>query len=173
MNPVVEKILSAGLIDRTVVSMFEKSGALPEGSSEKVKEGMINASRTALREFADELYELITEEQDKAAELRETVLDLKSLKWPVEIHIQDGDELRQVFSTVLYLRAMQDLSGRYYVRTQDVNKDDLVPGMHVIKYDSVGGKDKVSREIINEVREMFVDDKPVCYLISTNPEPQK
>ena len=165
MNPVVEKILESGLIDKTVVAMMEKSGALPEGSSEKVKESLTNASRAVLRDFTDELYELISKEHDKAAQLRETLLDLRTLRWPVDLSIQavDGEG---TYKTVGHLRAMVDTGGHYYARIQDIGKNDIVPGFHLVRYTE---DNKVQREMVLETREMYLDDKPVCYLITTGP----
>lgn len=167
MNTVVEKIIESGLIDKTVIQLLEKSGAVPEGTSDLVKGNMLNASRATLREFADELYDLISKENNKAAQLRETVLDLKSLSWPVDLSLQSKSDETGLFKTRCFLKAMIDHQGKYYIRVTDADTKELVPGNHLVRYHE---SNKILREVITEVREMYLDDKQVCFMVTTVPE---
>lgn len=169
MNPVVEKILESGLIDKAAVELLEKSGALPEGSSQKVSETMLDASRATLRQFADDLFDLIEKEQEKAGQLRETVLDLGSLRWPVDLALQAKSEDTGLYRTQLFLKAMVDHQGHYYIRTQDVALHDLVPGRHLVRYHE---SNKIIREVIDSAIELYLNDKQICFLVTVSPEPK-
>jgi len=169
MNPVVDMVLESGLIDKAAVELLEKSGTLPEGSSDKVKETILDASRATLRQFADDLFDLITKEHDKAAQLRETVLDLRTLRWPVDLSLQAINPETGNYKTQSFFKAMVDHQGRYYVRTQDSTLQDLMPGRHLVRYHE---SNKILREVIETAREMYLDDKQVCYLVTTVPEPK-
>lgn len=159
MNPLTEKVLQSGLIDKAMVEMMEKMGFLPEGASDKVKEDALkNAPLASLHKLADEMAYLL----EKEHELRETHLGLKTLKWPAVISVEDkGGSV-----IVKYLQCMMDEMGRYYVRFADVKKEWFIPGYILTRMNGKQGEH--TREEITEVQPLFIDDKPICYQVSVN-----
>lgn len=164
MNPLTEKVLRSGLIDKAMVELLEKSGSLPEGSTDKVKEDALkDASIGVLTRLADDMAVLMEREQ----KIRETYLDLKNLKWPAVIWIGTSSGASRASGP---FTAMMDGMGRYFIRFQDAKKEDFVIGAPVRRE---RGQEIVvdgPEEILSECQVLYVDQKPVCYQLSVASE---
>lgn len=166
MSELTDKILKSGLVDEATAQLMERWGYLPEGAAELTKhEELKNATREKLVEFA----EAVGEEVDKHRRLKETMLDLNQLRWPVLIKsIRGQTELgRQAWLTG-GITAVVDRMGRYYFRPQDIQPGWLVPG-NTLEFDK---NDTTSRRIlfmtqtILEVTELFVGEDVAAIQVS-------
>lgn len=155
MNELTSKILASGLVDEAMAKIMEHWGYLPEGMSELVhKAELTNATREQLIAFAEK----VGDEVDKARRLKETMLDLNQLRWPVETTVYD-EKLGEVFTDAK--SALIDRMGRYYFRPQDITTAQLVPGRRLFRK---GGP--LDGETILEVTELFVDDQVAAIQVS-------
>lgn len=133
MSDLSKKILESGLIDEATARMMEKWGVLDEGSADLAKKATLkDATREELIQFAED----IGEEVDKQRRLKETMLDLNHLRWPVKLSLAPprGLEGRPVGS----FTAVVDRMGRYYFRPQEVRafEKDLIPGRQLMNEDA-------------------------------------
>ncbi len=165
MKSLTEKILKSGLIDKHTAQIMERWGQLPEGASDIVQE---NALENATKEQLARLAEEIAEEVETESRIKETSLDLNTLRWPKTVRRivrpnREAGALSTVGSIIAYdLSAVVDRMGRFYFRAQDVIKEWFVPGF-VIEHD-IAGK-PVSNEIL-EVTELFVGETIVAIQVS-------
>jgi hypothetical protein len=169
MKPLTEKILRSGIIDRHTAEYMERLGMLPEGASEQVREDALRGATVAqLTKLADEL----TDEVVKANVMRETVLDLERLRWPVSVNIRfykkDAGKTLQV-SIRECITGVIDRQGRYYFRFQDVDQKWFVPG-YVLEKVSTTKLGSIRKETILESQVLYVDEQPVCIQVSTQSE---
>lgn len=170
MKPIVETILRSGLVDKHTVEMMEKWGNLPEGAADLVQEDALkHATKAQITNLVEEIAELV--ESDKA--IKETQLDLGSIRWPafvkrIERPLEEGTgphelALRKTVSTIARdIPAIIDRMGRLYFRTQDVHEEWLVPG-YLIEREVRG---VVVSEQINEVTPLFVDETCIAWQVS-------
>lgn len=151
-NPLAEKILKSGLIDKATASLMEKFGLLEEGASDTVNEDNL---KNATREKLEEITETLAEEIEKQHALRETYLDLERLRWPAVVNVLSGE-------TVLHeaVSAVVDRQGRYYFRFQDVDLEWFCPGRFLSK---VGNG---SPETIIESQVLYIEEKPVAVQVA-------
>lgn len=153
MSQLTEKILRSGLVDKHTAALMEKYGLLEEGSTEKVNEDALKgATRVQLEKLAEDL----AVEAERELALKETMLDLNQIRWPVAVMIKS--ELGKLH--VDPITALVDRMGRYYFRPQDVSYDMLIPGFHLIV--SPRAKDVT----ITEVQELFVGDQVAAIQVS-------
>lgn len=161
MKPIVEKVLASGLIDRSMVEYLEKLQMLPEGSADLVREDAFkNATRAHMIGLAEEL----AAEVEKEHRIRETSLDLASIRWPVVVDIYRPipDGLDGVAHDV---GGVIDRMGRLYFRVEDAAESWFVPG-YIIR--RLSKKDAAGvRSIILEKQLLYVGDEPICWQIST------
>jgi endonuclease III-like uncharacterized protein len=149
VSEITDKVLRSGLIDRHTAELMERYGMLPEGSADKTK---AEVTREQMGKLAEDLSAAVEREHM----LRETSLDLDRLRWPAVVSILSGGQV-----VVRNLHSIIDRHGRYYFRTQDVNKDWFIPGRILERQ---GGDDK---ELIVEVSPLYVGEDVVCYQVST------
>jgi len=159
MKPIIEKVLSSGLVDRSTAQLMEKWGYLPEGSADKTKEDALkNATHEVLTNLANDL----ATEVEKEHALRETYLDLERLKWPVSFtgiyKPRPGQD--EVIAGTSSLIAVVDRMGRYYFRIQDVKEEWFVPGYLIMK-----GAEK---EKILQAQILYIGDQGVCIQVTTD-----
>lgn len=171
MKPLTEKILKSGIIDKHTAALMEHYGMLPEGATEKVNEDALKgATQAQLVKLADDLMD----EVERANALRETVLDLERLRWPVEVKAirghRPGDPLtdKSIFIAGGIVGVI-DRQGRYYFRIQDVNEEWFVPGYEMERNVTVDGrKIEFRKETILEAQKLFIDDNPVCIQVTAS-----
>lgn len=150
MNSIVEKVLSSGLIDRSMAELMEKYQLLPEGAAEQVKD----ATREQMTKIVNEVVEL----SEKDHIVKETRFDLERLRWPARIHTSMPSTPNKQHSP--WLDVVVDRMGRYYVRMQDFKEEWFIPGF--LLYPS----GQPVQEIL-EVQKLFIDETPVCVQIAT------
>lgn len=163
MKPIVEKMLSSGLVDKATARIMEQWGFLPEGSVDKTKEDALKgATRSELVRLAEDL----ATEVEKAHAMRETSFDLDRIRWPAEISVISvtGEFLAQALTCVV------DRMGRYYFRIQDVKKEWFVPGFTLKRKVQDGVLSTFQSEMIVESQVLFVDEQAVCMQVSTKKE---
>lgn len=157
MKPIVEKVLSSGLVDKATAELMEQWGYLPAGASEKVDEDKLkNATQETLHKLANDL----AVEVEKEHALRETYLDLERLKWPAAVDAILQPALGQPVTLSSNLMSMVDRMGRYFFRIQDVNPDWFVPGYLLRR----NGND----EKILQAQILYIGDKGVCVQVTTD-----
>lgn len=157
MKPIVEKVLSSGLVDKATAQLMEMWGYLPEGSVEKVDENKLeNATKEQLTQLANDL----AVEVEKEHALRETYLDLERLKWPTIVqHISKpvGELTVQLANDLV---ALVDRMGRYYFRIQDVQQEWFVPGYTMRR---ASGPEKILQAQV-----LYVGEQGVCMQVTTD-----
>jgi hypothetical protein len=164
MNELMKKILESGLVDEATAKLMEKWQALPEGSAELTQGRAVRLSEET-QEVLTKFAEGVGYEVEKQRKLRETVLDLQQLKWPVNAMIVDprGD-------VRTFVSGLMDRFGRYYFRPQDVMKEWFVPGFtlcrQVANAPSVLGPGTLSETIL-EVTELYAGDEVIAIQVST------
>jgi hypothetical protein len=172
MRPLTRKILESGLIDVATATLMERWGALPEGAAALAADKTIEtATRAQLVRMADE----IGEEAEKALKLRESLLDLDKIKWPVHLSIyKPTSRVGLEFSSADILlgdrvetniTAVIDRAGRYYFRPSDIQSNSLIPGYVIVREHRQG-----FFETILEVTELFVGSDVAAIQVSTNRE---
>jgi hypothetical protein len=166
MSDITDKLLKSGLIDQATASLMEKWGSLPAGSTELVREGVLE--RMTKREL-ESLAESIAVSVEREVKLKETQLDLDKMRWPVTaISIRGrpkGDPELPINSRRFIkggLTAMVDRMGRYYFRIQDVKEEWFVPGS-VMETPVEGG---LKTETIADSQVLYVGDEKVCIQVS-------
>ncbi len=167
MKPIVETVLKSGLIDRSMASLMEHFGMLPEGSAEQTNEGALEgAGREKLLKVAEDIASAIEREH----QVRETALDLERMRWPAIVGLavrrtDDYGDVEQADYRFLLtdLPAAVDRMGRYFFRVKDIPDDKcLVPGNAIIK--KVNGKNVA--ELILQSQQLFLGENPVCWQVS-------
>lgn len=158
LKPVQKKILSSGLIDRSMAELMEKWGNLPSGSASLVPKD--DAFKNATREFLYKFSEDLAGEVEKEHVLRETYLDLKMIRWPAVVTVNSTTEA----IVALNLAAVVDRMGRYYFRIQDVDKEWFVPGFTISTMSNM----KKFAETILESQILYDGSVPVCIQVSTS-----
>jgi len=157
MKPIVEKVLSSGLVDKATAKMMETWGYLPEGAADKVNEDKLkNATLETLTNLANDL--AVAVEQEHA--LRETYLDLERIKWPASIEGIYQPMAGQPVELARNLTAVVDRMGRYYFRIQDVAQEWFVPGYLLCH--------KGRNEKILQAQILYVGDQGVCMQVTTD-----
>jgi hypothetical protein len=155
---IVEKVLRSGLVDKATATLMEQWGYLEPGASEKVNEGALEgATKETLNKLANDL----ASEVERQYILKETILDLERIRWPVDIDNithANGDRVTG------NLKAVIDRMGRYYFRFEDVSEGMFVPGF-ILERKLTGPFN--SRETILEKQILYIDDVPVCVQVST------
>lgn len=152
MSQLTEKILRSGLVDKHTAALMEKYGLLEEGSTEKVNEDALKgATRAQLERLAEDL----AVEAEREFALKETMLDLSQLRWPVTVRV-NSDGVKSA-----PMSALIDRMGRYYFRPQDVNKSWFVPGYSI-------DRDGYLPQTIIESTELFVGDQVVAIQVSVS-----
>jgi hypothetical protein len=153
MSDLSRKILESGLIDETTARMMEKWGVLDEGSADLAKKATLkDATREELIQFAED----IGEEVDKQRRLKETMLDLNHLLWPIQVGIWGGGDQR-----IYRVTGLVDRMGRYYFRPCDAPQEVLVPGFTVLS-----GYQDTKKETILEVTPLYVGDDVAAIQVS-------
>lgn len=162
MKAITEKMLRSGLIDGAMVQVMEKMGMLEEGASEMVKEEALkNAPIPVLHKFADDMAELLEREHA----IKETMLDLKAIKWPVSVTVKTNDGhtlVNEAYKSVKDVPAVMDDMGRYYFRYEDAQKSWFVPGYLLSRV--IAGK--LTEDTISESQVLYTNEEPVCYQVS-------
>lgn len=153
MSQLTEKILRSGLVDKHTAALMEKYGLLEEGSSEKVND---DALKGATKEQLEKLAEDLAVEAEREFALKETMLDLNQLRWPVTVVITSPSGLTHVDS----ITALVDRMGRYYFRPRDVSMSQLTLGHELVVYPSM------KKETIVEVTELFAGDQVAAIQVS-------
>lgn len=155
MSELADKFLRSGLIDKHTAALLEKYSIIEPGEAEKVPEGnpLAEATKAQLTKLAEEL--AFEAEKDQA--LKETILDLEKLRWPVTVTIINPQSITG--NVAVSVGAVIDRMGRYYFRAQDVKEAWFVPG-YVIRT-------KGKAETIIEVTPLYIGDALVCYQVST------
>lgn len=110
MKPLVKKILEAGLVDEHTARMLEKWGALEPGASSLA--GRQKATRESLEELAEDIVNLLEEDEDKETHL--------------EIRVE-GPPLMMYTKKYGLFGAAVDAMGRLIVSP----RIELTPGMKV------------------------------------------
>lgn len=164
MSDLTRKILESGLVDEATARLLEKWQAIPDGFADlaKGKEGRLAA---VTQEVLQKLAQDVEDEVENQRRLKETVLDLQQLKWPVNAIIIDRKGDVQTF-----VSGLMDRFGRYYFRPQDVMKEWFVPGFVLCR--QVANQPKVLEpgtisETILEVTELFAGDQVIAIQVST------
>lgn len=156
MSDLSKKILESGLIDEATAEMMEKWGVLDAGEADLAKKATLkNATREQLIQFADE----IGEEVDRQRRLKETMLDLNQLRWPIQVRLggEGGDQITGPIT------ALVDRMGRYYFRPQDVtDRSFLVPGRALVTFPDGNAK----TDVILEVTELFIGEDVAAIQVS-------
>ena len=165
MSDLIKKVLESGLVDEATARLMEKWQTLPEGSAE-LAAGKAESLAAVTQEVLMKLAEDVGEEVDKQRQLRETVLDLQNLKWPVSAMTVDRRGDVQTF-----VSGVMDRHGHFFFRPQDVMKEWFVPGYtlcrQVANSPSVLEPGTLS-ETITEVTELFIGDQVVAIQVSTH-----
>jgi hypothetical protein len=158
MKPIVEKVLSSGLVDKATAQLMEQWGYLPEGSADKVNEDKLkDATQETLTKLAADL----ATEVEKEHALRETYLDLERLRWPVtDISLKKPDEAEGSPLLAEKLVAVVDRMGRYFFRIQDVKQEWFVPGYFLVRET---GDEKVLQSQV-----LYVGEQGVCIQVTTD-----
>jgi hypothetical protein len=159
MKPIVEKVLSSGLVDKATAQLMEQWGYLPEGSADKVNEDKLkNATQETLTKLANDL----ATEVEKEHALRETYLDLERLRWPVSnISISKPSGVAgESISLADKLVAVVDRMGRYFFRIQDVKQEWFVPGYYLVR--------ESGEEKILQAQVLYVGEQGVCIQVTTD-----
>jgi hypothetical protein len=160
LRPLTEKVLRSGIVDEHVAALMERWGYLPEGASELARnKDLESATKNQLERLAED----IANEVAKAALLRETQLDLDTIKWPVEVDIHSSDG-----KLVAMTNGLIDSVGRYYFRPQEIDKDWLVVGRTLHIY-SPPSNTEIRKKIeeITEVTELCIGDKVAAIQVNT------
>lgn len=159
MSALTKKILESGLVDEATARMMEKWGVLPEGSSDLVQQQTLkDATRSQLMKFAED----IGDEVEKHHRLKETMLDLKTIRWPATVSV--WAETHRV-SGEHPIHAVIDYMGRYYFRPGDVDLSWFVPGRRIVRGPGIG-----THETIMEVTELFVGDDVAAIQVTARKE---
>jgi hypothetical protein len=154
IKPLTKKILESGIIDESMAAIMERWGALPEGAAAlAANKDIEHATKAQLIKLADE----VGDEVEKALRLRESMLDLDKLKWPVTVTVRAPEGL--VIPEAV--TALIDRVGRYYFRAQDIGAQFLVPGYVIVNFPSL------SEETILEVTELYVGEDVAAIQVST------
>lgn len=157
MKPIVEKVLSSGLVDKATAQLMEQWGYLPEGSADKVNEDKLKgATQETLTKLANDL----AVEVEKEHALRETYLDLERIRWPAPIEAVSKPMPGQNETIASNLVSVVDRMGRYYFRIQDVDKEWFVPGYFL--------KRNGSDEKILQAQVLYVGEQGVCIQVTTD-----
>jgi hypothetical protein len=157
MSDLSRKILESGLIDETTARMMEKWGVLDEGSADLAKKATLkDATREELIQFAED----IGEEVDKQRRLKETMLDLNHIRWPVKLTLVGRNEAGG-HQPVSSFTAVVDRMGRFYFRPQEVKpyEKDFIPGRHLMN-------DDTQTMTILEVTPLYVGDDLAAIQVS-------
>jgi hypothetical protein len=155
VNPLTEKVLRSGLIDKATAELMERFGILEEGASEKVDEDVL---KNATREKLVAITESLAIEVERENRIKETYLDLERIRWPVTLSLGDREGNFRALSAVI------DRQGRYYFRFQDVDTKWFVPGYHIQR------DDKTRVETVLEVQTLYIEDKPVAVQVTAQEE---
>jgi hypothetical protein len=162
MRSIVTKILGSGLIDKHTALLLEKWGCVPVGKS------ITPISEEAMRERLTELVEDLASVLEQDYVLKETSLDLDTLKWPtrIEFIIKRFASDRKVIAGGI--PALIDKAGNLYVRVQDVSAEWFVPG-YIIERECVSLSTPLrvitSKEEILECDTLYLGDDPICHKI--------
>lgn len=173
MSKLSEKILESGLIDETMARLLERWGNLPEGSAEKTRgkpEALAHATREELMQFAED----VGEEVEKQRRLKETMLDLDRLRFPVQVDVfkslvRDHDLLVTKGFVAGHVRGVIDRMGRYYFRVQDAKEKWFVPGYILKKEEAGDEKMTYVYEQVTESQVLSKGEAPVCIQVSVQP----
>lgn len=158
MNTLSKLMLESGLIDEAMAKMFQRYGIIDETASEATKRSsMESATRDELVRFADR----VEEEVEKRRKIRESMLDLNQIRWPVMVSIYDGDKYLAQITGVI------DRLGRYYFRAQDVKRAWFSPGFTFFRVEHSGD---IGREAILEVTELSIGEEVAAIQVSTKKE---
>lgn len=164
MKPLIEKVLSSGLVDAATAQMMEHFKMIPEGAA-ALANGADTKLETATSESLRKLAEDLAIEVEREHKIRETALDLDRIRWPAILKIFDNAD-RCLATDV---SAVRDRMGRYYFRLDDVKADWFVPGFVFRRYVSdhdIPGAIKAKDETVLEASQLFVDELPVCWQVS-------
>jgi hypothetical protein len=156
MKPLVEKVLTSGLVDKDTVLLFERAGVLPPGSVDMVDE-------KALEKATKEDKAALAEELDLLASrnsLKETMLDLDQVRWPARMDISKETGV----PVACGVNCVVDRMGRYYFRIQDVEKGWFLPGYRL----SCEEKNVLVTKTIFESQILSVGDLPVCVQVTVS-----
>lgn len=164
MSDLTKKILESGLVDVATAKLLEKWQALPEGSAE-LAEGKAERLQVVTQEVLTQFAEDVGEEVEKQRRLRETSLDLATMKWPVNAMIANplGD-------VTMFVSGLVDRFGRYFFRPQDVMKEWFIPGYKLCRQapsSMQGAEIGTLTETIIEVSELYVGDQVIAIQVST------
>jgi hypothetical protein len=166
MKPIVEKVLSSGLIDKATAELMEVWGYLPGGASSKVNE---DALKNATQEKVSGLAKELANELEKEHHLRETYLDLERVRWPALVRLDIPSNMvakKDTIMPIAHLAGVVDRMGRYYFRLQDVNPDWFVPGF-IITQSTAAGEQKQERIYQSQV--LYIGEQGVCVQVSVEP----
>lgn len=162
MKPLVEKVLSSGLVDKATAELMEVWGYLPGGAAEKVNE---DALKDATQEKVANLARELAVEVEKEHSLRETYLDLERIKWPAQVRLNPPSGVSPgVLLPLSLMNAVVDRMGRYYFRIQDVNPEWFVPGFTLSQTTPTGD---LKYERIYQSQVLYIGEQGVCVQVST------
>jgi hypothetical protein len=160
LKPIVKTVLSSGMVDKATALMMEKMGLLPSGAAELVNE---NRLKDATQEMLETVAEELAVAVEKEHVIRETALDLNRIRWPAYISISNPEK-NTLKGIVSDLACVMDQMGRYYIRIADAQEAWFVPGFVVRR--TLDSR-RTSSEYITESQKLYINDRPVCYQIST------
>lgn len=158
MKPIVEKLLSSGIVERGFVELMERWGNLPEGSSELLQnETLKNATKEHLTRFSEDL----ANEVANRYVLKETQFDLDRLRWPATIDVFSQEKNLQATK----VDAVIDRMGRYFFRVQDIQEGWFVPGFFIrrVGTNHVNAPD----ELILEATPLYMGDDKIALQVTT------
>jgi hypothetical protein len=163
MSELTNKILESGLVDEHTAVLMEKWGYLPEGAAAIAKDKE-NILKNATKEQLTKLAEGIGEEVERKLRLKESMLDLDKIRWPVVVDIWKGTAV-----VAHKIVGVIDRMGRYYFRPADVQMGWFVPG-YTIARSVVSGSIDTSKnhiETILESTELYLNEQVMAIQVST------
>lgn len=159
MKPIVEKLLSSGIVERGFVELMERWGNLPEGSSDLLKnETLKNATKEHLTKFSEE----IANEVANRYVLKETQFDLDRLRWPATVDVYSNEGINQAN----HINAVIDRMGRYFFRIQDVQEGWFVPG-YTLRRHQDHLPEAPKEELILEATPLYMGDDKIALQVTT------
>lgn len=159
MKAIVSKILKSGLVEKHTAQLLEQWGSLPDGSTELVKNVTIQDLTEAQ---LIRLVEDISEELESSLSVKETVLDLDKLQWPVEVSVIEYDK-KGNYRSEAKVSAVEDNMGNMYFRADEAPLKLLIPGNYVCR---ANVSDLKKLQTIASVDPMYMDQTPICYRVT-------
>ena len=160
MSDLTKKILESGLVDEHTAALMERWGYLPEGAAAIAKDKSEELQK-ATREQLSRLAEEIGTEVERRLKLKESMLDMEKIRWPVMVDIWNGIRTTKVAHAVT---GVIDRMGRYYFRPLDVEMVWFRPGFHICRFK---GETQPVYETILESTELYMEDQVMAIQVTT------